>query len=168
MFAVRSTSPFVPKVGIGLPVDASRAINRHRLAMRIRRCLPSLHVATPRCTNPVPFEGWPASYACGSYDHSSRPLAASRATTRLNGVLRNSVSPMASGVTWNCPGRAGIEAPGGVIGCSAVFHVHATVNRETLERSMVVRAEYLSPPASPPYTGHSLGFRAPSADRSGE
>jgi hypothetical protein len=68
----------------------------------------------------------------------------------LNGVLRNNVSPMASGVTWNCPGRAGIVAPGGVTGCSPVFHVHATVNRETSERSMVVSGEYLSPPASPP------------------
>src|SRR6185503_12126129 len=75
---------------------------------------------------------------------------------------------MASGVAWNCPGRAGIAAPGGVIGCSPVFHVHATASRPTFDRSIVVSGEYLSPPASPPYTGHSLGLRGPSADRSGD
>jgi len=150
MFAVRSTSPFVPNDAMGLPVAASMAMSRQRLAMKTRRSFPSLHVATPRCTNPVPFDGCPASYACGSYDQSSRPLAASSATTRLNGVLRKSVSPIASGVTWNWPGRAASVAPFAAIGCSPVFHVQATAKRPTFERSIVVSGEYLSPPASPP------------------
>ena len=33
---------------------------------------------------------------------------------------------------------------------SPVFHLHATWRRETFDRSIWVRAEYLSPPASPP------------------
>src|SRR5215217_6205979 len=71
---------------------------------------------------------------------------------------------MTSGVAWNCPGRAASVAPFAVIACSPVFHVHATASFPTFDRSMIVSGEYLSPPASPPYTGHSLGFRVPSAE----
>src|SRR5688572_7685267 len=49
------------------------------------------------------------------------------------------------------------------MGCSPVFQVHATDSRVTLDLSIDVRGEYLSPPASPPYTGHSLGLREPAA-----
>jgi hypothetical protein len=58
---VRSTTPVSPNERIGCPVDASSAMRFHRLFMKIRRVLPSVHVATPRWTNPVPFGGWPAA-----------------------------------------------------------------------------------------------------------
>jgi hypothetical protein len=73
----------VPNAATGLPVAASSAISRQRLFMKIRRSRPSVHAATPRCTKPVPLDGWPARVAPGSWLHSSRPVAASSATTRL-------------------------------------------------------------------------------------
>src|SRR4051794_1279068 len=117
-----------------------------RLFMKIRRCRPSVHVATPRCTKPVPFGGCPAVYALGSYDQSSRPVLASSATTRLYDVLRNSVSPIISGVAWKFPGRV----LGDVFAVSPVAHSHAFTSWETLPRLMSASVEYLLAPRSPP------------------
>src|SRR5262249_15277939 len=100
--------------------------------MKIRRWRPSVHVATPRCTKPVPFGGWPATYAFGSYDHSSVPLFASSANTRLYDVLRKSVSPTMSGVAWKLPGRVRYVA----FGVSPVAHSHAGASLATLARLM--------------------------------
>src|SRR5215467_5051615 len=108
-----------------------------RLLMKIRRCLPSVHVATPRCTKPVPFDGWPAAYGLGSYSQSSLPVDASRATTRLYDVLRKSVSPSMSGVAWKFPGR--VRDSGFAV--SPVAHSHAFARRATLLRSMSVSLE---------------------------
>src|SRR5262245_37406778 len=116
--------------------------------MKIRRWRPSVHVATPRWTNPVPFGGCPAVYAFGSYDHSSVPVFASSATTRLYDVLRKSVSPTISGVAWKFPGRVRYSA----FGVSPVAHSHARVSDVTLPRLMSASVEYLVAPASPPQT----------------
>jgi len=52
--------------------------------MKTRRDFPSVHVATPRWTKPVPLLGWPYRFhTCGSNDQSSRPVVASSAMTRL-------------------------------------------------------------------------------------
>src|SRR6185436_12700486 len=122
-----------------------------RLLMNTRRCLPSDHVATPRCTNPVPFGGWPARYALGSYDQNSAPVFASSATTRLYDVLRNSVSPIINGVAWKFPGRVRVSA----CGVSPVAHSHARVSWATFPRWMSASVEYFDAPRSPPQTGHS-------------
>jgi len=137
---------------IGSPVLASRQNNLARLLRKIRSWSPSRHAATPRCTNPVPFGGCPARYACGSYAHSSRPVFASRAITRLYDVLRNSVSPIMSGVAWKFPGRA----RGSVFAVSPVAHSHAGASFATFPRLMSVSVENFVAARSPPYTGHSL------------
>src|SRR3954468_18647288 len=115
----------------------------------MRRDLPSLHIATPRWTKPVPLGGCPASYACGSYAHSSRPVLPSSATTRLYDVLRNSVSPIANGVAWKLPGLVRRSA----LGVSPVAHPHAGASCVTFSRLIVVSDENLVAPGSPPYTG---------------
>ncbi len=69
--------------------------------MKMRSLLPSApsrQEATPRCTKPVPFGGWPSSYAFGSNDHSSAPVSGFNATTRLYGVLTYITLSITSGV----------------------------------------------------------------------
>lgn len=149
--ATRSTSPPAPKPGTGAPVAASSAMRRQRELRKIRRERPSLHAATPRWTKPVPFGTWPASVARGSNAQSCRPVRASRATTRLYGVLRYIVSRMTMGVAWKLPGRV----PFSRMGTSPVSHVHAGASRPTLARLICASGEYFIPPGSPPYAGQS-------------
>ena len=141
---------------MSLPVAASSAIRRQREFIRMRRSLPSVHMATPRWTKPVPLGGWPASYACGSYSQSSVPVWASSATTRLYDVLRYIVSLTTSGVTWNVPGRTPLSR----IGVSPVAHSHAGTSWLTFSRVILAAAEYFVAPASLPYVGQSTRWAA--------
>jgi hypothetical protein len=56
-------------------------------------------------------------------------------------VLRNSVSPIMSGVAWKVPGRAARVLSVSGIGASPVAHVHATPSAPTFARSIAVSGE---------------------------
>lgn len=80
-----------------------------------------------------------------SYDQSSRPLEASRATTRLYGVVTIIVSWKTRGVFSNAPGR--IPAPGTgergpLTDVSPVSHSQATSSVPTLSRLIWSSAVY--------------------------
>ena len=149
---MRSTSPFVPKPATGFPSRASSAKRRQRELMNTRRSLPFVHVATPRCTNPVPLDGCPYPFhGCGSNSQYGVPVVASIAMTRLNGVGKINVSLMASGVAWNVPGRAGFWPSLAGISCSFASQVHTTLSSFTFLPLMSASGEYFCAPASPPH-----------------
>ena len=103
MPSVRSICPLRPKLVQGVPVAASTAMSRASMVptkMRRRhspsaRAAGSSHVDTPR---DVTIARRRVRSILGSYRHRSRPVSASRAITRLHGVLRNSVPSIMSGV----------------------------------------------------------------------
>src|SRR3954463_6776892 len=113
--------------------------------MKIRSALLlalSRHAATPRCTNPVPFGGWPSSYAFGSNDHRSPPVSALSASPRLYGVLKKRTPPIMIGVAWKLPGRV----PNSASAFSPDDHCHATASLDTFDRLMSASGEYFVPP----------------------
>ena len=161
---MRSTSPFVPNVGIGLPVAASSAISRQRLVMKIRRC----RAVAPR-GDAAMHEARAVRRLAGLVRlRIVRPeLAPGRRVERDDAVVRRAEIQRVADHE-----RRRLELPRArgerraVRGNRLLAGLPRPRDREPrdVRRSMVVSGEYLSPPASPPYTGHSLGFRVPSAD----
>ena len=102
------------------------AYSRSRLLMKTRKSPPPRQTAMPRCLKP--WFGSARSYAFGSKIHSSSPVSASSAATRLYIVGRYNTLSIITGVAWNGPGRA----PSSGSGISRGSHCQAISSRSTL------------------------------------